>query len=451
MKRIWLVFLGCLFIVLVGCQSSDSSGKKRNENNGTTQTNNESAVNEYVDENILDEEATITFMMWDDWGQGFEENIKNVVEEQYPNITIENIGGDTGNKDWIEDALTADIIPDIIFAHRQYHVKLLEEYRLGYDMTDLLEKHQFDLSRYEEEHLEEWKSWTQGEVWLLPFMADRYALHYNKDIFDAFGVEYPRDGMTWSEVIELAMEVTGEHNGIQYQGLDVAGGGHLAMTQIIGRNQLIDPETDEVLWVDDPYVKEYLEMLDRIRSIPGNEMPEEGDPWVDTMTVAMRTLWLDMHTPEELNFDIVTYPEWEDAPGIGPMYGGWAFGITEPSENKDVAMAVLKFLYEDENIIGLGESPIHAPFNHLFLGDVDYDQHLQAERLQRFQGKNLDALYKMKPAGGPEYRSEFDVGAFTQIEHLNGEFYESDLDVNSFLRELKEKEEIRILEEKGMN
>lgn len=451
MKRL-LYLLGLfLMVVLIGCAGARDADGNNNEKENNRNDNNNANEIEYVDDSILDEETTVTFMMWDDWGQGFEENIREKVEDAYPNITIENIGGDTGNKDWIEDALTADIIPDIIFAHRQYHVALLEEYRLGYDMTDLLEKHQFDLSRYEEEHLEEWKSWTQGEIWLLPFMADRYALHYNKDIFDAFGVDYPTDGMTWYEVIELAEQVTGEHNGIQYQGFDVAGGGHLAMTQIIGRNQLIDPETEEVLWVDDPYVKEYLEMLERIALIPGNEMPEEGNPWVDTMTVAMRTLWLEMHTPDELNFDIVTFPEWDDAPGIGPMYGGWAFGITEPSENKDAAMAVLKFLYEDENIIGLGEAPIHAPFNHLFLGDVDYDQYLQAERLQKFQGKNLDALYKMKPAGGPEYRSEFDVGAFTQIEHLNGEFYESDLDVNSFLRELKEKEEIRILEEKGMN
>lgn len=425
-----LIFLSLLFL-LIAC--------KQNTNKDSN------TINDFELEDV-----TLTFMMWDDWGQGFEENVKLKIEAEFPHITIENVGGDTGNKDWIEESLAAGIIPDIIFAHRQYHVALLDEYELGYDMSELLEKHQFELSRYEDAHLDEWKSWTQGEIWLLPFMSDVYALHYNKDIFDMFGVEYPTDGMTWNEVIELATKVTGEHNGVQYQGLEIGGGGHLPLTQVIGTEQLIDPETDDVLWVDNPYVKAYLEMVERVHQIQGNELPE-GNPWLEERTLAMQTLWLDTHITEDFNFDIVTYPEWEGIGNIGPMAGGWAYGITKPSENKDAAMEVLKFLYADKNIGGLGESIIHAPFKHLFTGDVDLNNMLSGGKLDKFKDINLDALYKMKPAGGPTTRSKFDVGAFNQIENLNNDFIKSGLDVNTFLRELKEKEVVRILEEKGEN
>lgn len=403
-------------------------------------------------ENEEREPITLTFMMWDTWGQGFHENIKEVVENEFPWITVENVGGDTGNREWIEDALTNGIVPDIIFAHRQYHVALLEEYQLGYDMTELIEKHGFDLNRYEKAHLDEWKSWTGGEIWLLPFMRDVYALHYNKDIFDAFGVEYPHDGMTWPEVLELAQRVTGERNDVYYIGIDLRWNNHLPLSQILGRTQLIDPETDEVLWVDSPYVKQWLEMVERAHQLHAGA-PEQWDDWqtwVEMRNLALRPLWLDMATPPEMNFDIVTFPQWEDAPNIGPLYGGWALGITEPSPHKDAAMEVIKFLYRDEHIGRLGESPIHAPFNYLFT-DANMDDFLEGERLEKFKGKNLQSMYILEPAGGPEYRSKHDVGAFQTIENLGVSFIESGLDVNTFLRELKEKEEIRIQEEKGRN
>lgn len=436
-RTIMLYFMMPL-VLLLGCKE-EQTGDMLNNN----AKNNES-------DDFLKEEVTLTIMMWDNWGQGFEENVKNVIEEEFPNIKIENIGGDTYDKESIEEALTAGIVPDIIFSQRQSFVESLEEFELGYDMTELIEKHNFDISRYDPEHLDEWRSWTDGELWLLPFMADRYALHYNKEIFDLFGVDYPTDGMTWPEVIDLAKEVTGERDGVQYQGLQIAGGGHLALTQVMGDEQLIDPETDEVLWVDNPYVKDYLEMIEEVNSIPGNVLPEESDAWIEDQTLAMQTLWLNLHTPENLDFDIVTFPQWEEAPNIGPLAGGWALGITKPSENKDAAMIALKHLYSDEYIGNIGDSPLHAPFPHLFTEDVDLDDLLGWELMEKFRGKNLEALFKLKPTGGPRFRSKYDLGAINQIQSLEEDFLESGLDVNTFLREIKEKEEIRIMEEKGM-
>ena len=47
-----------------------------------------------------------------------------------------------------------------------------------------------------------------GKQIAIPFRTDYYALFYNKDIFDAAGVEYPSNEMTWTEFEELAKKVT---------------------------------------------------------------------------------------------------------------------------------------------------------------------------------------------------------------------------------------------------
>ena len=42
----------------------------------------------------------------------------------------------------------------------------------------------------------------------LPYRNDWYVLYYNKDLFDAAGVEYPSNDMTWAEYYELAEKMT---------------------------------------------------------------------------------------------------------------------------------------------------------------------------------------------------------------------------------------------------
>src|SRR5690606_24616722 len=50
-----------------------------------------------------------------------------------------------------------------------------------------------------------------------PFV--NHALVYNKDIFNKFAVEYPKDHMTWDEVVELSKRLQRMDNGVQYYGL----------------------------------------------------------------------------------------------------------------------------------------------------------------------------------------------------------------------------------------
>lgn len=47
-----------------------------------------------------------------------------------------------------------------------------------------------------------------GQQYALPFRADFWVMFYNKDLFDAAGVAYPSNDMTWDEYSELVLKMT---------------------------------------------------------------------------------------------------------------------------------------------------------------------------------------------------------------------------------------------------
>ena len=49
---------------------------------------------------------------------------------------------------------------------------------------------------------------VDGNIYALPFRTDFWIVYYNKDLFDAAGVDYPTNDMTWAEFDEKARAVT---------------------------------------------------------------------------------------------------------------------------------------------------------------------------------------------------------------------------------------------------
>jgi multiple sugar transport system substrate-binding protein len=48
----------------------------------------------------------------------------------------------------------------------------------------------------------------EGSIYGLPFRSDIWILYYNKDLFDAAGVPYPTNEMTWNEFDSIARQMT---------------------------------------------------------------------------------------------------------------------------------------------------------------------------------------------------------------------------------------------------
>lgn len=419
-----------LMLVIAGCSSN--GGKKEVTNNGSNNNG------------VTGEKDPITLKIHFGKDENFINSYIKPAEEKFPHITFEHVEGS------YEELIAAKNIPDILFHWNKGGYNEVEEYELNYDMAELIEKSGFDISRFDENHLAEWKSASpNGELWALPISTSRFALLYNKDIFDTFGVAYPSDNMTWSEVVSLAEKVTGERNGTEYQGLYMPK--HEAPIFWTAGN-LIDPETDEPTWMNNQIIRDYFELYKKAYSIHGNPyIPEhwEEDGWpvlFESGKLAMVAQFFGIPNPEaSVNWDIATYPE----PEKGVPSRGWAMGISETSEYKDEIMEVFKFWFSDEQILAntFIRGPLWVPFQHLHDNGLAQEEALEREG-DIWTGKNLDALTSLPVATPPEKVSKYESPGFIEealYEYVNGE----ETDLNTLLRQKNEEEVIRIADEKG--
>lgn len=413
------LFMFIIILIMSGCASSNDGGK---------------------DNNSEVEEVTLKVRFGPD--EDFIKSFIEPAEEEFDHITFELVDGD------LEDLIVADNIPDILFHWGNEEYDHISEYELNYDLTELIEKVDFDLERFDENHLHEWRARSADlELWGLPLSTYRHQLVYNKDIFDQFGAEYPHDGMTWDEIVDLASEVTGERNGVEYQGLYMPRSGAPFKWNA---GDLYDPETDEPLWTDNDQVKEYFELYKRTYSIPGNDYiaehwEEDGWPELfDQGVLAMAPNWLFHPNPElNIDWDIATYP----GPNTDTPGAGWGMSITAPSENKEAAMEVFKFWYSDEELLeNPFISPIVLPYQHLY--DDGRAQDAINDRLgDVYEGKNIDALFTTEVAEPKEKISRYESDE--AIDEALYEYANEDIDLNTLLREKYEEEVARIEEEKG--
>ncbi|OMD43536.1 ABC transporter substrate-binding protein [Paenibacillus odorifer] len=87
-------------------------------------------------------------------------------------------------------------------------VKSLVDHNLVQSLEPLIERDQYNLSNMAPTMLNGVRELGRGSLFALAPTFSSSALFYNKGIFDAAGVGYPTDGMTWSEVFALADKVT---------------------------------------------------------------------------------------------------------------------------------------------------------------------------------------------------------------------------------------------------
>ena len=446
-KHILLVMLIALFLIVVGCSNdskkTDGESDSNNQaNQSETDNTNDDATNDEEEEEELEPVTLLMMTHWDD-GQ-FETRIKEHVEAAYPHITLEHV---RSKADEIEENVFAKgLKPDIIMTsvtHEYLDIELL------LDLNPLIEKFDYDLDRLDPAILNYLKAMSnEGELNGLPYIRPEYALVYNPDIFDLFGVEYPTDGMTWDEVIELGKKVTGERNGKHYRGFH-PGIPELFdfMFQQIEDGILVDPETDEPIIDQSEPFKKYLETLEKVYSIPGNEMAsEEGDERAvnlmrngDLAMAADRAFagsYVGKSVETGLNFDFVTYPVWGGEYGeYGPNEPGNGLAVTTTTEHPDDAFRAVMALLSDEHQAWQAAQGNLPAITKQEVKDAFMKDH---EHYDLLKDKNLSAITNVEAAPLP-IRSRYEK------EILEGTGYREALfnktDINTIIREMQEKAE----------
>ncbi|TMV52666.1 extracellular solute-binding protein [Paenibacillus mesophilus] len=356
------------------------------------------------------------------------------IKEKFPHVTPKFIvyGKDTTMDKLMVNNQTIDIFFDSMGA-------TVQKYELEYDISDLIKKNSYDLGRLEPSSVEIQRQIAKGGIYGFPVFTAAPTVYYNKDLFDRFGVPYPKDGMTWDEMFEISKKMSRTDGGRQYWGTI------LSLQHVALLNQfsapLVDPKTNKSMVATDKF-KTVFETFTRFYSIPGNQPDSKTvaygkqlEMFEKDQTVAM---YLGMSSlgairfKNNFNWDVFAYPEYKEMPGIGPQTYPTYFYVTKTSKAKDQAFQVISYLTSDE-------MQKHVSRNGMF-------PTLKSRDALKEYGKDIDYLKSRNIQGflpnkfaPPVEATKYQGTAFT---HLNAAFTDVLLgtkDVNTALREAEEK------------
>lgn len=207
-KKFLSLLLGVTLTVstLAGCGS-----------NNATDAEKETAAEKVEETGDNAEEKVIKWAIWDEKTTAYWGAIADAYMEKNPNVKVEMV--DLGSTDYMTVLAT-----DLSGSGSEFDVVTIKDVP-GYatlvskgvleSLNSRIDTDKVDLSLYNgtAEQVT-----ADGELYNLPFRSDFWLLYYNKDLFDAAGVDYPTNDMTMEEYDELARSVAKAGFGDQIYG-----------------------------------------------------------------------------------------------------------------------------------------------------------------------------------------------------------------------------------------
>ncbi|UQZ82577.1 Bacterial extracellular solute-binding protein [Paenibacillus konkukensis] len=379
----------------------------------------------------------VFYSMSRDSEASFNERYGDAIRKKFPNYTIKYIQRAQGSDlpDLINAGTRIDIHWDSIGSFPSSNMV----YELSYDMSDLIKKHKVDLSRFEPSLIDAMKQLGNGAIYGLPVYNERMALFYNKDLFDKLNVPYPQDGMTWTELDELAKKLNVEKDGVLYTGFSPSVN-HLFLTNqyslpLLDKSAMRPTITNEkwkqvlelqLLQPTQNPVYQKAMQANKGKILDLNQFAKD-----QSLAMFISSPLMPLVMKEELskfNWDLVSEPTMPDAPGVGPQsYPGY-FAITKMAKDKDAAMEVIKYLTSDEYQMECAKKGIMTS--------------LKSEEIQKalgqesaFKGKNFGAFFYNKfPAIADKTVEESQVPILaTYTKNLN-KLSAGEMDINTMMR-----------------
>jgi multiple sugar transport system substrate-binding protein len=326
----------------------------------------------------------------------FQNYFVNPIKQKYPNITLQLLDKTMGTP---QQLLAAGTFPDIVDAGYQYTGTMVQM-EAAEDLTEYIKQNQIDLNRFEPAAIDTIKAYGNGKLLGLPFKMNFGVLYYNKDLFDKFGLPYPKDGMSWDDALAIARKMTRSEGGVQYIGLDPG-----APDRINSAYQLsfVDRKTNKALLETDGW-KKILGMMQQYYQIPGfvngNTTTYGKNGFEKDRILAMLPEWSDVLNDLEgmqakgnlLNWDMVTIPNFSDAMGKGRDPGAHTLYISKLSKHKQEAFNVLATVTTDQV-----QQIINRSGQLTILKKTDEFKQNFGTDLQTLKGKNIAAVFKMTP------------------------------------------------------
>ncbi|WP_028552407.1 ABC transporter substrate-binding protein [Paenibacillus sp. UNC451MF] len=361
------------------------------------------------------------------------------VQKKYPNISFNIVRKGTGTNP--EELVAAGIVPDLIYT-TDANTPLWRELDVPEDLNTLIKSNNFDLNRFDANAIDAVKVYSggKGAMYALPVAQNIAALLYNKDIFDKFAVPYPKDGMNWDEIIQLARKVTKTENGIRYIGLSPDTVSRLGYGLSL---PYVDPATNKTTINNDNWKKVLTTMKDMI-DVPGflgedKKLSYGSSDFFKNGNIAMLTAWVpdmiastDPSIADKFPWDFVSLPNYSEAIGTGRIITPHTIMLNKQSKYKNEAFQVMSIFTSDEVQAELSKSgKISA------LAKSDF-QTQYGTNVPYLKGKNISGIFKSKTRKINNPLTEYDALVRSALD-AGAKELAAGKDVNTVLRETEEK------------
>ncbi|MDE5951021.1 MAG: extracellular solute-binding protein [Acetatifactor sp.] len=207
--------------LLAGCGNEPGSDNVDNSSDSgqssVQQTETTPAGNDNNNVGGSSEEVTLKWAIWDQETTAYWKDIKEAYESTHEGVTIDMV--DLGSSDYMTvlatelsgdgtefDVVTIKDVPGYATLVQKNSIIPLDDY---------IKADGVDLSKYAGATDQ---VVVDGKLYELPFRNDFWVLFYNKDLFDAAGVDYPTNDMTFDEYDALARKMTDTTFGSQIYG-----------------------------------------------------------------------------------------------------------------------------------------------------------------------------------------------------------------------------------------
>ena len=203
-----MLSLAMLTSILAGCGSQTGGTPATGSSGGSSSGSGAAASGDPV---------TLKWAIWDESTTQYWGDLKAAYEATHSNVTIEMV--DLGSTDYMTVLATelsgsgSDF--DVVTIKDVPGYATLVQKNVILPLDDYIKADGIDLSKYAgatDQVL------VDGKLYELPFRNDFWVIFYNKDVFDAAGVAYPTNDMTWEQYDALARKVTDTTFGSQIYG-----------------------------------------------------------------------------------------------------------------------------------------------------------------------------------------------------------------------------------------
>lgn len=256
--------------------------------------------------------------------------------------------------------------PDVIYGHPQTLLKWMQEGMLM-PLTDVYEKHHDELFDEEVFFTNLYDSYKcKDEYYAIPVGADTFVLYYNKDMFDAAGLEYPTADTTWDEFAEMCKKLTvRDKDGVPSAlGISSITGNWMNILYSKGGKVLDDMNDPKKVVFESPAALETLTWIKENYQEEGGYTASEDDNTYLTggfaagehafnISGVYDIVW--MSDIEDFKWDIAPIPETMKEEGDTPiLYAGYS--VSSESKNPELAKEFAYFMSSHDAQVIMGET-----------------------------------------------------------------------------------------------